>query len=251
MDDVATSPRTLQHDEPLAIELVTALKQSEVDRLGALLAAEPDLARCVVRDAKGGGRTPLHLFADWPGHLPNAAAIVQMLVAHGADLNAAAVDMWHKETPLHWAASSDDVALIDALLDAGADIEHKDSSIDGGPPLSSAVGYGQWAGARRLVARGAKTQLWHEAALGMMDEVARRIDADPALCSDQLSAPLWNACHGGQLAMAKFLHAHGADLNWVAPWSGETPLDIAEKAGHGDVAAWLRANGATGRKANA
>jgi ankyrin repeat protein len=245
---VAASHRTLQEGEPLAIELVTALKQSEVDRLGRLLAAEGELARCVVRDAKGGGRTPLHVFADWPGHLPNAKAIVEMLAAHGADLNAPAVDMWHQEAPLHWAASNDDVALIDALLDAGADIEHAGSSIDGGPPLSCAVGYGQWAGAQRLVARGAKSQLWHEAALGMMDEVARRIDADPSLRADKLSGPLWNACHGGQLAMAKFLHAHGADLNWPAPWSGETPLDIAQKAGRGDVGAWLRANSATGGK---
>jgi hypothetical protein len=78
--------------------------------------------------------TPLHLFADWPGHNPNAAAIVQALAASGADLDAPAVNMWHREAPLHWAASNDDVALIDALLDAGADIEHAGSSIDGGPP---------------------------------------------------------------------------------------------------------------------
>jgi hypothetical protein len=29
----------------------------------------------------------------------------------------------HTETPLHWAASSDDVPVLDALLDAGGDIE--------------------------------------------------------------------------------------------------------------------------------
>jgi ankyrin repeat protein len=47
--------------------------------------------------------------------------------------------MLHHETPLHWAASNDDLALIDALLDAGADLERGGSSIDGGPALSSAV----------------------------------------------------------------------------------------------------------------
>jgi hypothetical protein len=47
----------------------------------------------VVRNEKGGGRTPLHLFADWPGQIPNAAAIVLLLKRHGADLDAAAVDM--------------------------------------------------------------------------------------------------------------------------------------------------------------
>jgi ankyrin repeat protein len=192
-----------------------------------------------------GGRTPLHLFADWPGRIANASAIVQVLRRHGADLDAAAVDMWHREAALHWAASNDDVALIDALLDAGADLERAGSSIDGGPPLSCAVGYGQWVGARRLVARGAKTQLWHEAALGMVAAIAARVEAVPVLRGADLSGPFWNACHGGQLGAAQYLLAHGADLNWPVPWSGQTALDIAEQAGRGDVVAWLRENGAT------
>jgi uncharacterized protein len=242
--DMTTFRRTLRSDDPLAIGLTTALKQGDVEQLARLLAAEPDLASCVVRNEKGGGRTPLHLFADWPGQIPNAAAIVHVLKRHGADLDAAAVDMRHHETPLHWAASNDDVALIDALLDAGADLECGGSSIDGGPPLSSAVGYGQWAGARRLVGRGAKTQLWHEAALGLMEMIARRVKAAPSLRGTHLSGPFWNACHGGQLAAAQYLFTHGADLNWPAPWSGQTPLDIAEQAARSDVVAWLLENGA-------
>jgi hypothetical protein len=241
---MTTFRRNLRSDDPLAIELTTALKQGDVERLSRLLAAEPELASCVVRNEKGGGRTPLHLFADWPGQIPNAAVIVQVLKRHGAELDAEAVDMRHHETPLHWAASNDDVALIDALLDAGADLERGGSSIDGGPPLSSAVGYGQWAGARRLVGRGAKTQLWHEAALGLMEVIARRVKAAPSLRGTHLSGPFWNACHGGQLAAAQYLFAHGADLNWPAPWSGQTPLDIAEQAGRSNVVAWLLENGA-------
>ncbi|MBV9560341.1 MAG: ankyrin repeat domain-containing protein [Bradyrhizobium sp.] len=156
--------------------------------------------------------------------------------------------MWHTETPLHWAASNDDVTLIDALLDAGADIERAGSSIDRGPPLSSAVGYGQWAAARRLIARGAKTQLWHEAALGLVDAIGKRLEADPALRGDALSGPLWNACHGGQLAAAQLLLKHGADPNWSAPWSGQTPLDVAEAKGHAELVVWLRKQGATSGK---
>jgi hypothetical protein len=248
---MTADPRTLLSDEPLAVELTRALKQGGVEQVGQLLAADPGLARCVIENPKGGGRTPLHLFADWPGHNPNAPTIVQILATAGADLDAPAVAMWHRETPLHWAASNDDVVLIDALLDAGADIEHEGSSIDGGPPLSSAVGYGQWAAARRLVERGAQTLLWHEAALGLMPAIMRRIEADPAPPPDALSGPFWNACHGGQLAAAQFLLAHGADLNWSAPWSGQTPLDIAEQAGGSNVVAWLLEKGASRGKKSA
>ena len=245
------NPRTLRHDEPQAIKLTAAIKQGEVERLRRLLAADPGLARCVVEDAKCGGRTPLHLFADWPGHNPNPAAIVRILAAAGADLDAPAVAMWHHETPLHWAASNDDVALIDALLDAGADIEHEGSSIDGGTPLSCAVGYGQWAAARRLVERGAKTLLWHEAALGLMAAIKRRVEGRPSPQPESLSGPFWSACHGGQLAAAQYLLAHGADLDWPAPWSDETPLDIAEKAGRSEVVAWLLEQGAARGKKDA
>lgn len=241
---MTAEPRLIRDDEPLAAELTAALKQGDVERLSRLLAAEPGLARSVVVDAKGGGRTVLHLFADWPGHCPNAAPIVRALAAAGADLDAPAVGMWHREAPLHWAASNDDVALIDALLDAGADREQEGSSIDGGPPLSSAVGYGQWAAARRLVERGARTQLWHEAALGMMPAIAQRVEAEPPLRGEDLSGPFWNACHGGQLAAAQYLLTHGAELNWPAPWSGQTPLDIAEQCGWQEVVAWLVERGA-------
>jgi uncharacterized protein len=246
-----TSSHTLRGDDPIAVELSEVLEQGQVERLRQLLAADPWLSRCVVESAKGGGRTALHLFADWPGHKPNAAAIVRTLVEARADLDAPAVRMWHRETPLHWAASNDDIALIDALLDAGADIEAASSSIDGGSPLSCAVGYGQWAAAQRLVERGARTLFWHEAALGLMPAIIRRVEADPHPEPKQLSGPFWNACHGGQLAVAQYLLAHGADLNWPAPWSGQTPLDIAEQAARSDIAAWLLGKGATHGKKSA
>lgn len=236
--------RTLRHDEPLAVELTAVLTHGDDARLVQLLSADPSLARCVVEDAKGGGRSPLHVLADWPGHNPNCAAIVRTLRSAGADVDVAASGMWHHEAPLHWAASSDDVELIDALLDAGADIERPGSSIDGGSPLSCAVGYGQWAAARQLVARGARTLLWHEAALGLMAQITQRLETAPPIEADELSAPFWNACHGGQLAAAEYLLARGADLNWLAPWSGQTPLDIAERAGRSDLASCLREKGA-------
>lgn len=233
----------LRYDEPLALELTASLKRGDVDRLSRLLATDRRLSCCIVEDAKGGGRSPLHIFADWPGHNPNCGAIVQALVADGADPNMPAVGMWHREAPLHWAASSDDVPLIDALLDVGADIERPGSSINGGSPLSCAVGYGQWAAARRLVEHGARTLLWHEAALGLMERITQRFEAEALPGAEELSGAFWNACHGGQLAAAKWLLMRGADLNWRAPWSGQTPLEITERSGHSDIAAWLAGAG--------
>jgi ankyrin repeat protein len=69
----------------------------------------------------------------------------------------------HAETPLHWPASSDEVESLDALIDAGADIEAPGAVIASGTPLGDAVAFGHWQTAHRLVERGARTALWHAA----------------------------------------------------------------------------------------
>jgi hypothetical protein len=45
------------------------------------------------------------------------------------------------ETPLQWAATSDDVEVAAALIDGGADVAALGGSIAGGGPLADAVGY--------------------------------------------------------------------------------------------------------------
>ena len=220
----------LPSDDPRARDLTAAIKGGDADRLAAMLAADSGLATCLVTE-EGAGRTPLHLLADAPGGRPRAAETVRALAAAGADLNAPAVGTWHAETPLHWAASNDDVELIDALLDAGADIDRPGSSIDDGPPIQSALGYGQWRALRRLYERGATvTALPFFVALGMTDRVADLI-SDPGFPDEELSLALWSACRRGDVVIARMLINRGADLNWRAPWSDETPLDIARKAG--------------------
>ena len=73
-----------------------------------------------------------------------------MLIGAGADPDAVEGSL-HAETPLHWAASSDDVEVARALIDGGADIEATGASIAGGPPLDNAVGTGagRWPGGGR------------------------------------------------------------------------------------------------------
>jgi ankyrin repeat protein len=95
---------------------------------------------------------------------------------------------------------------------------------------------------RRLVERGAVYFVWHAAALGMMTELAELLADAPS--PDDLGGALWNAARNGQLSAGQLLVEHGADVNWRAPWSDETPLDIARAAGQDEVAAWLLENGA-------
>ncbi len=235
----AEQPRTLADSDRAAFELLRAIKQGDAGQLTRILSADPGLASCWINSL-----TPLHHFADAPGHRPNAAAVVNALAAAGADLNAHARDTWHHETPLHWAASNDDVALINALLDAGADIEHPGSSINGGPPIQSALGYAQWAAVRRLWERGAETGLPHAAVLGLTEMVSSLVEASPPPDRDDVSGAFWNACRAGQLAVARYLLAHGAELDWPAPWDGSTPLDAAAAGRQRETVAWLRANGA-------
>lgn len=210
--------------DPVARRLTAAIKGGDVEDLQVLLADDPSLARCVVEDSDGGGRSTLHLLADAPGSRPRSAQSLVVLVAAGADLNAAVEAMWHCETALHWAASNDDVVLIDALLDAGADIEAAGSSIGGGSPIQSALGYGMLKAVVRLYERGARLTLSHYVVMGMTEQARQAAStADP----DELDAALWNACSRGDTVIARMLLRLGARLDWTAPWSGQTPLDAA------------------------
>jgi len=222
-----------------------AIRAGDLDGLRRLLADHPGLAVARVGNDRE-SRTLLHVATDWPGHFPNGAATVAALVRAGADVNARFVGA-HCETPLHWAASSDDVEILDALLDAGADIDADGAVIADGTPLTDATAFGQWRTARRLVERGAHAGLWEAATLGLLDRVRAVCAGDSAPTAQDVTGSFWGACHGGRQATAEFLLDHGADINWVG-WDGLTPLDAAERHGARDLADWLRAHGARSAK---
>jgi ankyrin repeat protein len=228
-------------DDPLAVAVTHAIQTGDLDTLRTLLTEHPELATTHLGDDRR-SRTLLHVATDWPGHFPHGAATVAALVQAGADVNARCAGP-HSETPLHWAASADDVAVLDALLDAGADIDADGAVIAAGTPLTDATAFGQWHAARRLVARGAHTGLWEAATLGLLDRVEAILTAEPDLTPEKITGDFWGACHGGQHATAEYLLAHGADLNWIG-WDDLTPLDAAERSGATDLAQWLRARGA-------
>lgn len=257
---------TLGTDDPLAAAAIEAIHTGDVQHLERMLADHPELTTArVVEDCEGGqiARTLLGVVADWPGHYPHGAAIVAVLARAGADLNAAVGGAQHAETPLHGAASSDDVDVLDALLGAGADIAAPGAVIAGGTPLDDAVAFGQWRAAQRLVERGAQTALWHAAALGLTDRVDGHFEREPLPAlypwgarsdpqPDHVTVAFWCACHGGQLQAAEQLLARGADLNWISVWDGLTPLDAARREAssterpndYKELVTWLHSQGA-------
>jgi uncharacterized protein len=225
-----------------AAAAVGAISRGDTARLKSLLRQDFKLANTRVDNE----RTLLHVATDWPGHFPNRTETVAELIASGADVNAKFAGR-HSETPLHWAASNDDVAVIDILLDNGANIEAPGSVIGGGTPMSDAVAFGQWQAARRLVERGARTTLWQAAALGLMDRVEGYFKAVPPPTPSEITNAFWCACHGGQRKAAEYLLGLGADVNWIG-YDRLTALDAANRSGASDLVQWLRSHGARSTK---
>jgi uncharacterized protein len=240
----------LPHDDPVAIELALAVHFGQLDILKSLLTERSDLASVGMigrRGLEGGWRTPLHVATDWPGYFPSAPESAAILLAAGADPN---LDSGggRPETPLHWAASNDDVDVAVVLIDGGARLDTPGGSI--GTPLDNAVGYGCWNVARLLVERGAAVErLWHAAALGILTRLDELLAATPAPEASALNQAFFHACQGGQLRAAQRLLDAGADMRAVPDYAGDaTALDMAlnPDTRREQLATWLREQGATG-----
>jgi ankyrin repeat protein len=228
--------------DPLAVAVVDAIHLGDVASLRRILHDHPELGSARIGDLVQ-SRTLLHVVADWPGHFPNGAEVVVVLTRAGADVHAPFRGQ-HAETALHWAASSDDVEVLDALLDAGADIEAEGGVIGGGTALRDATAFAQWEAARRLVERGAQVTAFDAAALGYLDVVKEFFPHYVEHDEEALGDTLWAACHGGQKAVAVYLLARGADVNWIPGWEQMTPLDAAARSQAKDVVKWLHSKGA-------
>lgn len=236
---------TISTEDPVAVAVVAATQAGDLEALRRLLAEHPWLAtaRLGDDDPQGMSRSLLHVVTDWPGHFPNGAATVAALVGAGSDVNGRFHGP-HEETALHWVASTDDVEVLDALLDAGADIEAPGAVLGGGPPMADARGFKQWRVAHRLVERGAQTTLVDAATLGLSDRVEEYFASTTPPPPDEVDAALWGACHGGRQQCAEYLLNRGGDLNWIPPWENLTPLDAAQREHADGLVGWLRARGA-------
>lgn len=234
----------LSPSDAVAADITRAVKTGDLATVERLVREQPDLANARIEGRRGGSRTVLHQVADWPGFVPNGPDMVRLLVAAGADVDAT-TEGGFTETPLHWAASSDDADVAEALISAGANLGISGGSIAGGTALDNAVGYACWQVAHLLVRRGANVdKLWHAAALGLLERTQALLDeATP----EEINQAFWHACSGAQRRTAELLRAHGADINFVPDYAGNTtPLAAATsvETRRQTLADWLRERGA-------
>jgi hypothetical protein len=119
---------------------------------------------------------------------------------------------------LHSAAREGDLVALLSSLEAGEDPSVRDA--EGRTPLHHAAAAGQAEAVEMLISAGA--------------------DLDAIASSGR--TPLIEAAAGGQLEAARRLLAAGADVN--RSHRGGSPLEIAERLGHRDLASLFREAGA-------
>jgi ankyrin repeat protein len=111
-------------------------------------------------------------------HLDRSDILVRLIADDPARVHERGGD---GQTPLHFARSR---AVADLLLEAGADIDARDVDHRATPAqwmLEGARGVGRFELARHLVDRGASTDIFLAAALGLSDRVGQMLRANPAL----------------------------------------------------------------------
>jgi ankyrin repeat protein len=173
------------------------------------------------------------------------------LINRGADVNQP--DLFG--TPLHRAASNGHLAIMAALIDAGADLE-----AIGEPamahPLHAAALTNQAEAEALLIGRGAsvdardaggRTPLMVAASFGNVDAGAALLahGADPrAVDTSWMDTPMHYAAYAGSVEIAELLLAYGADLNARSGNNGATAVHRAATGDKPAMIEYLAAQGA-------
>ncbi len=125
-------------------ELFRAVKSGDGDKVRELVRANPELVHIRDREAS----TPLH-WAAWKGH----AAIVEILLDAGADIQAHNENTHWGTTPLHAAAHGNQRDAIKVLLARGA-LVNAPKAHGSGTPLGETKAHNATAAAKILIAAG-------------------------------------------------------------------------------------------------
>lgn len=136
--------------------------------------------------------------------------------------------------PLHEAARTGNLEQVKLLLDSGVEVNTKDDY--GRMPLYIAVMNGHRNIVEFLISKRADVN----AATGIQAIPCGEFD----LLTSNNWTPLHEAASAGQEDMAELLVSEGANVN-AKDANGMTPLAVAEKNDHKDVAKFLKAHGGT------
>jgi ankyrin repeat protein len=136
----------------------------------------------------------------------------------------------HGKTALHEAAEHDEADVVEALINAGADIDARTDW--GATPLDWAGVLGSRAAADVLIAHGARLTLESASGLGIDHEIT----GDP-------TAAFVLACRNGHTTIACRLLEHGADINGRGFFNAPA-LHWAAINGHADTVRFLLERGA-------
>ncbi len=140
----------------------------------------------------------------------NDIAAVRSLLASKVDVNAAAAD---SSTALHWAVQNDNLEIASLLIGAGAQVNA--ATRYNITPLSLACTNGSAAMIQRLLEAG--------------------VDANST--SEEGQTALMTAALNGKVDAIKVLLSHGAKLDTIEPYKGQTALMWAAGEGNSDAAA--------------
>jgi ankyrin repeat protein len=229
----------------------------DVATLEALLRARPGLARA--RSTRDHRSTLLHYVSangveDFRQQTPpNIVAITSLLLAAGAEVDAASEAYGGGSTAIGLIATSVhpeeagvQIALLELLLDHGAHVDQPGVAGGESSIVWSCLANGQGRAARFFADRGASLTLREAAGVGRLDVVRRSFNEQghpqPGVTQEELAEALLYACGYGHAKVVRFLLECGVDPS-VANQGGETTLHWAMWGPHVDIVETLLARG--------
>lgn len=241
-----------------------AIVTGDIARVRALVDARPGLVEH--RSTRDHHSTLLHYVSangveDFRQRTPtNIVEIAEFLIDRGADVNAESDAYGGHSTTLGLAATSlhpekagVQIALLELLLNRGANIEQRGQASNRMSAVVGCLANGQGRAARFLASRGASLDLPGAAGVNRADVVATYFDEQHALIHGATPeqrdlAVMYAAGYGADDAL-RVLLANGASPNGgnrtTKVWDGQTALHWTTYGPHVGAAAQLIAAGAT------
>lgn len=229
-----------------------AVKNADLEQLQSLLQQYPYLINARApenRPEYRKGASLLHILSAPPGHIRNRTQIAEFLIRKGSDVNSR-LQYSRGDTPLHWAARSDDIELIEVFLKHRADIESKGSVIESGSPLHVAIHFGSRNAAKYLAEKGADVHSAPLAAgLGKI-ELFRTLVSSESMQLPRYKITLMYlksfnyAVFNQQFTLADQLLLTGVDINGRHGMDNYTLLHLVAMRGSAPMAKYLLKNGA-------